>query len=307
LGNSKELVLVHREMERYSTDQRIDIMVTPQFYTMKKEILPVRYLYQAKRVAPSIFEGFLEEERAYEYVVFREEDAWVFIAYSPEEIRGFLETKGLSESSVSKLFFAQQAVNAFATPVKLSKKEVLVTIDGVVVMVPEILLSGEKTTIDFDRRFIPKSGFSLPGSSQVLIHSKEAILLTVVFTLFAGIFFVEGWRYSQNLETQQKEMRRLLESYPSLQSKLQRESVFLKYNMIDMQERKKREMIKKLASMIFKGVTLTAYHMNEKKFTLTLSCKDMKVSQKVRALAKKFHLAVESDKGSNILVIKGSL
>jgi len=102
-------------------------------------------------------------------------------------------------------------------------------------------------------------------------------------------------------------MQELLEAYPALQSKLQRDSIALKYRTIDGKERKKRETVKTLAGMIFKGVTLTSYHMDEKRFKVLFSCANDKVAKKVREMAGKSAFNVTSAKGSNIVVIEGKV
>ena len=307
MGSNKELLLVHREMTSISLDQSINVMLTPQFYTMKKEALPVKYLYQAKKIAPSLFEGLLEESGTYDYLVFKEKDTWVFIAYDSEEIRSFLSTKGIREEYVSKVFFAQQAADAFQKPVMLSENEVLMTIGGVVTVIPKSVLADEFQTTEFNESFTPSSGVTIQGAHTSFIGKKEAIILASVFTIFAVAFFVEGWQYSRSLKVQQQEMQELLEAYPALQSKLQRESIALKYKTIDSKERKKRETIKALAEMIFKGVTLTSYHMNEKHFKLVFSCANDKIAKKVQEMARKLSFKVSSDQGSNIVVIEGQV
>ncbi len=307
MGSNKELLLVHRGMEKVSLDHSVNVMLTPQFYTMKKEELPIKYLYQAKKIAPSLFNGLLDEDGSYEHFVFKEGGRWVFIAYDPEEIRAFLLSKGIAAEHVSMLFFAQQALQAFEHPVVLSDKEVLTAIDDTVVLVPKSALSEGQSQARFDESFTPKSGVSLPGKAHTLISKKEAMLLTAIFTIFAAVFFIEGWQYSRSLKVQAQEMEELLEAYPALQSKMQRESIALKYRTIDSKERKKRETIKTLAAMIFKGVTLTAYHMDEKRFKATFACDNTKIAAKVTSLAKRANYKVTGSKGSNIVTIEGEV
>ncbi|AKF23994.1 hypothetical protein YH65_00135 [Sulfurovum lithotrophicum] len=306
-GSNKEMLLVHRGMKPLSLDHSVNVMLTPQFYTMRKEALPVKYLYQARKIAPSLFDGLLDEKGSYEYFVFKEKENWVFIAYDPEEIREFLLSKGISAEHLSKVFFAQQAAEALEKPVILSDKEALMTIDGTVTLVPKGILAADLQTTQFDMSFTPSSGVTLEGAHTSLIGKKEAIVLTVVFSIFAVVFFIEGWQYSRSLESQKQEMQELLESYPALQSQMQRESIALKYRTIDSKERKKRETVKMLSSMIFKGVTLTSYHMDEKRFKALFSCVDDKVANKVKEMAKKSRLNVTSTKGSNIVTVEGKV
>jgi len=82
--------------------ETVNVMVTPQFYTLKKEALPVKYAYQAKKIAPSLFDGLLEEDGNYEYMVSKEEEDWVFIAYDIKKITDFLALKGIKTNSKRK-------------------------------------------------------------------------------------------------------------------------------------------------------------------------------------------------------------
>jgi hypothetical protein len=86
MGNNKELLLAHTSMKHVTLSDAVNVMLTPQFYTLKKEALPLKYSYQAQRIAPSLFDGLLEEGKHYDYMVWREEEKWVFLAYDLEMI-----------------------------------------------------------------------------------------------------------------------------------------------------------------------------------------------------------------------------
>ena len=102
-------------------------------------------------------------------------------------------------------------------------------------------------------------------------------------------------------------MQELLEAYPSLQSKYTRDSIVAKYKTIDTAERKKREIIKTVSGMIFKGVTLTSLDIDEKKYIVQFSCKDAQVAKRVQSLAKKNKLNTSLIAGSHDLKMEGAL
>jgi hypothetical protein len=308
MGNNKELILVHTSMKPVTLSHAVNVMLTPQFYTLKKEVLPLNYAYQAKRIAPSLFEGLVEEGRDYEYMVWKEEEAWVFLAYDLEMITTFLERKGFALENVSKIFFAQQAVDLFDKPLLLGENEALVSLDNMIVLVPRGALGeDEGHSLVFNNSFTPKKGVMLHDAYGSVLSLKQASTLAAIFTLFAIMFFVEGWRYSDNAQAGETQMQELLEAYPSLQSKYTRDSIVTKYKTIDTAERKKRETIKMVSEMIFKGVTLTLLEMNEKGFSVQFSCKDAKVANRIKALAKKNNLNTSAIAGSNDLKIEGTL
>lgn len=308
MANNKELILVHTSMKPVTLSHAVNVMLTPQFYTLKKEVLPLNYAYQAKRIAPSLFEGLVEEGREYEYMVWKEEEAWVFLAYDLEMITAFLERKGFALENVSKIFFAQQAVDLFDKPLLLGENEALVALDNMIVLVPRVALGeDEGHSLVFDNSFTPKKGVMLHDAYGSVLSLKQASTLAAIFTLFAIMFFVEGSRYSNNAQVGEAQMQELLEAYPSLQSKYTRDSIVAKYKTIDTAERKKRETVKMVSGMIFKGVTLTSLELDEGSFKVQFSCKDAQVANRVKALAKKNNLSTTAIAGSNDLKIEGAL
>ena len=308
MGKNKALILVHTSMEEVTLSQDVNVMLTPQFYTLKKETLPVQYAYQAKRIAPSLFEGLLEEGKAYEYMVWKEEEEWVFLAYDLEMITAFLERKGFALEHVSKLFFAQQSADLFVSPLLLNGQEVLVSLDNVIVVVPRVALGdNDDASLVFDDSFTPKKGIMLQSAYGSILTLKQTAVLASVFVFMAFIFFAEGLRYSGNSKIIQTQMEELLEAYPSLSSKYTRDSIVSKYKTLDSIERKKRDTIKTLAGMIFKGVTLNSFEMDDKKFSVHFSCKDAQVFKRVKALAKKNNFNTVNVSRGHELKIEGSL
>ena len=307
MGNTKELLLAYPSMKQVTLSETVNVMLPPQFYTLKKEALPLRYAYQAKKIAPSLFDGLLEEGKQHEYMVWKEDEEWVFLAYELEKITAFLKSKGFTLEHVAKIFFVQQSAKMFDKPLLLGEYEALVSLDDIITVVPRNALTQEETPLKFDNSFMPKKGIALQGAYGSVISMKQASVLAVIFTLFAVIFFVEGSRYSSNAQAGEEQMQELLAAYPSLQSKYTRESIVNKYKNIDSAERKKREMVKSISGMIFKGVTLTSLEMNEKVLTAQFACKDDQVAKRVKALAKKNKLKASPITGSNDVKIEGAL
>jgi len=308
MGNNKELILVHSAMKHVTLSDEVNVMLTPQFYTLKKEALPVTYAYQAKKIAASLFDGLLEDGRKYDYMVWKEEEEWVFLAYDLEMITAFLERKGFTLGHVSKLFFVQQSVGLLDKPLAVGENSALVSLDHTAVIVPRIALGEDEGALSrFDNSFTPKRGVVLPGVHGSLFDVKQTAVLATVFGLFALMFFVEGWRYGNSTQADEAQIQELLEAHPSLNSKYTRDNIISKYKTLDARERKKRGIIKTLSGMIFKGVTLTSFDMDEKMFKVAFSCQNTQVAKRLKALAKKNKLNVSAIAGSNDVKIEGAL
>ncbi|CAA6828022.1 MAG: Unknown protein [uncultured Sulfurovum sp.] len=303
MRRNRELLLVHTAMNRVILDNPVNVMVTPQFYTLKKEPLPVKYAYQAKKIAPSLFEGLLEEGE-HEYSVFQENDMWVFVAYNMEKILDFLASKGVESDNVGKLYFAQQALDSFTRPMSLNESEALVVMDEVLVVVPTMVLGEDEfPTSYFDNQFTPKQGVTVKSNknpTESMVGDQQSWLLAGVFVLFAGMFFVEASRYQGGDASANEELETLYEAYPELASSYTRDDISQKYRTIDVNERKKREAIKSIGSMIFKGSTLTSLTVNEKGFTALFEYSNNDTSSRLKVLAKKKNFKVSEAKNSTL-------
>lgn len=296
LGDNKELVLTYLSMPKMSLQHSSDLLLTPQFYTLKKETLPIKYVYQARRIAPSIFEGMLEEDRAYEYFVYKENDQWVFIAYSLEEITAFLKSKEIEPEKVSKLFFAEQWISAFKKPYLLNEKEVLAVLDDTVVIVPRTAVGDGELNTSLDAQK-PSKGISLHSAYTSLLSFPQAVGFAVIFILFAALFFAEGLRYGGNAASGKEELESLIASNPSLESQYTRESIAKKYRTIDTTERKKREAVKTLIGMAYKGVELQELQIDEKRVRASYMIKKSRVRQRMESEAKKANYTVKKITG----------
>ena len=306
MGTTKDLILVYPSMDSMVLKERTNIMLTPQFYTLKKEALPVKYAYQAKKIAPSLFDGLLEDGKNYEYLVFKEEN-WVFIAYDVEGITDFLASKGIVPAMVAKLFFIEQAKHHLSSPLAIGEKEAVVLLDDSVVVVPKAALSDEEQPLlRFGKHFTPKKGVSMQGEMGSFLSKKHSYALAALFLLFAGMFWAEGLRYGDG-KSSQEELDTLYTTYPALQSSYTRKEVVSTYRTLDSSERKKRSAIKNISSVIFKGVTLSSLHMDDTKFKTTFLCVSKEVSKKLQALVKKYNYSVKPIKNSYNIEIEGTL
>lgn len=307
MAENNKLLVVYRDMPNNALTQEVDIILTPQFYTLKKETLPIKFGFQAKRIAASIFEGMLEEEKSYEYFVFKEGDAWVFIAYCMDDILHFLQSKEIDLSSVNRLFFAEQFVQNFQTPYRVNDENVLTVIDDTVVILPGAVMEDEPISSVFDPNTRPKKALRGSGASRVLFSTKQAMALAAIFMVMGCLYIVEGSRYTGSSGTVVQTYEALIRSNPALESQYKRRSILSKYQKIDSAERAKREMIKNLGRMITKGVTLESLKLDDKGFKAYLLVKDIRTGQKITSLAKSVHFKVSKPDSELGIYLEGAL
>ena len=219
----------------------------------------------------------------------------------------FYKVKAYEAEKVSKLFFAQQALHSFETPVPLGEKDALVTMQNVVVNIPKMALREGVSVHKVDESFTPKSGLTLNTSFHSFLSTKQTIALTTLFSIFALVFFVEGWKAGDSSNKIKVEINKLLEENPSLQSQYTRKSIAAKYKGIDRRERRKRDVIKTLAGMLFKGVKVDTFKMDEKTFMIRYHCSDAKVIKHLREIATKLGFSSVKTLTGNIVEIEEKL
>jgi len=286
MQSSKPLVLIHDDMDQIDEGKPIDIMLPPQFYTMKRQEINIKYLYQAKRLAPSILENLLSDDIEYDYFVFRDEESWVFIAYSSVEVNDFLYSKGIDTTQISKLYFTQQSESKFNSAISLNNTEALGILNDIVTVIPKSLLSYDTKYQLFDDSFRPDIGISYGASADSMLTQKDSIILASIIILFALLFLVEGIRYSKVVADMDDEVSILFKEYPALQSQYARENIIKKYHKIDQVERKKREILKNLSHLIVPGVEVDSLLLEEDQLYVVFKTPDKQTLLRVETLAK---------------------
>jgi len=291
-SNSK--LLIHRDMKPVTLKKSIDIILTPQFYTFLREDLDLNFSYQAKQIAPSIFNDHVDSSVEYQYYVYKCDDQWCFFAYSIDEIDHFLESVGIEKHRVSKIYFAQQISEELQEPVLLSEKTVLKTIDGVVTVIPKRIMGGELAyqTLAVDKLKI-KGGVTMGASLNSFVSLKETIILSSLLFILGSVFMVEGNRIKSSIATQDAELTTLLDENPKYASSMLRKSILEKYQPIDTHERLKRESMKEISKLLSAKSQLKSLNINEKSITANITTANNTIKKQVKehAAAKKFKIS----------------
>jgi len=306
MGSNHTLILVYKSMHHQHQTGLVDVMLTPEFYVLKKEVLPVRYAYQAKKVAPALFDGLLDDD-GYDFFVYKEGEEWVFIAYHPEQIAAFLKRKGIEPAKVGKVYFAEQIVDKLEQPIRLGEKHMLMRLNDMAVVVPG---SGSEALPmqPFSQSFRPNKGVGIESaSSRSLFSKKEAVFLAVPFVIFGVLWIAEGVHMKKAGGKDTQKLMSLYEENPALQSSYARESILSKYRTVDTLERKKRELLKKVAKSIFKGVTLTEAEVDDTHYKFTFSLAKESTQKRLEKVLKENGLSPKKGQKSKEVIVEGAL
>jgi len=285
-------LFIHRNMKPVTVLNSVEIILTPQFYTFLRENLEIRFAYQAKQIAQSLFDDYLDGSKSYQYHVYKCQNDWCFFAYNIEEIDSFLESIGIERHRVSKIYFAQQLEEQLIEPIKLSDTQVLQTIDGTVTLIPSKLMKANTT---YNRAFSIEeqkltSGISMGASLDSFISLKETIILSSLFLILGTVFIIEGSRIKSSISTNEETLSKLFEQYPKYTSLRLRENILSKYKPIDKNERIKRQYVQDISKLLSGESQLEDLELTPKIVKATIKTANSNIANQVKrnAKAKKF-------------------
>ncbi len=285
LDTKAPLILLYRDIPSLPDAPRYDLMLSPQFYVMKREALPVKYPFQAKKLAPSILDD-LTGEGTFTYEAFPEGDTWVFLAYDLPRLADFLERRGGSIDRVRRIYFAEQAKEKFLPPVELNEREVLALVNDTVTVVPRQLISETDGFSVFDETFRPEKHFSFKRSYNSVLDTRMTVVLAVLLGLLGVAYVAEGYRYQKALADADARLETLLEANPSLRGAYAREAIHKKYRAINAQQRAIRDRLKDISHLTGKEVQIDALAVDTKGYRMRLSLPDNpKTVASLKALA----------------------
>jgi len=237
-------------MEPVTLEHSVEIILTPEFYTLIREELDIKFAYQAKQIAESLFDDYLDAKE-YQYHVTKHENYWYFYAYNIEEIETFIESIGIEKHRVSKIYFAQELKYELEEPIQLSSSTLLQTIEGIVTLIPAQLMDSNVSiqTLNLETLKL-NAGVSMGASYTSLVSLKETILLSSLFIILGTVFIFEGNRIKSSIAKENSELNELLSSDSSYGSKMIRENILEKYRPIDKIERAKRQTFQNLSKVL---------------------------------------------------------
>jgi len=278
-----------------SLDQNsIDIILTPNFYTFIREELDLKFNYQAKQIAESLFDDYVTDSHEYQYHVYKCDQHWCFIAYNINEIDTFLTSVGIEKHQVSKIYFTQQLLDLIEFPILLDEESVLENIDNTITLVPKFLMNPaiEYAPLDMSS-FKLKGGATMSSSLNSYVSLKETLMLGSIFCILGTVSILEGNRIKASISKEDAKLTELLDENPRYTSSLSRQSILEKYKPIDQIERAKRSTIKDISKLLSNKSQLKLLSIEKNRIKAEIITNNQRINKQVKehARAKKFKVS----------------
>jgi len=287
-----------------ASDKKYHIVLSPTLYWIKREKLPLKYIYEVKKIAPTLFEEVLPEGE-YSFYVYKEEDAFILFAYKDRELLDLLEEKGITSTNIATISFAQTALVDDGA-VEVNDTEVIIKKDGLVISLPSSWFPEKKPLKEVALK--PANYTIHLEQFSHFIDRKTLYKLGIILFLFICIVAAEYYYYSKSLMqiTQQKEA--LFKEYKLKPTVMQNEAILQSYKKVAQQQTKLRKRLDDvLHANLKKGEKLTA--VQYKKGVLELTFEGLKKSDIPRVLSTlyKEKLPVKVSQSADKIHVKVSL
>ncbi|WP_304546061.1 hypothetical protein [Sulfurimonas microaerophilic] len=276
---------------------KVDIILSPSLYWVKKLSLPVKYARDAKKLLPSLFEDNLPQGN-YSYVVFKEGEEFLAFAYEDKKIIEELGKKDIPVSTIKNVYFAQTEL-LDAVPCKINEKEVLIVDNDLVFIAPSRWIETAKE-LSLDNLKLSKKTIKLQQFSHIIDNNslyKIAALLGV-FILLLG---VEAFITMQKIESVNIQKEKLFDEYKLYPTMMQNRSVLQEYETTFEKQTKLREIVADFLKLkLTKEQKITKIAYKNKVLSVNISGLDEASSKKVLQSLQNYKAALSSSfKGKN--------
>lgn len=170
------------------------IILSPQFYWVKRVELPVTSEYKAKKLAPSVFEGSLPHDR-FEYSAKFEKDrgTFILIAFNKEDIYAEIKKKFFSSAKISGIYFAQYELGNLDTCIAIDDVISLGNVDGLLIQVPSRCVQSD----DNIKKYLPKVKLSSKkiNYENITTNSADINLFLPYFVMFSLLILSQLFSY----------------------------------------------------------------------------------------------------------------
>jgi len=176
-----------------------DVILSPEFYWVKKVELPVKKISAARKLAESIFEGSLPDgEFAYE--VSKAGDDFVIIAYDKEGISKEIAEKFTKDAKVSSIYFAQNEFADLEECCGIDRNSSLVNLNGLIMQVPRVCTESKREIDSYlNNKKLTNKKISLGVLSSDVVGTKELYLFATGVVILLVAFGLDWYNYKRAL------------------------------------------------------------------------------------------------------------
>ncbi len=245
LVSSKETqkIFLTTNTKAINLSTKIDIIVSPEFYWIRKFEIPVKSEAQARHVLPTLFEDIVDDITSLSYHVVKiEENLFLCFAYNNKKIYEAIKKSNIPVSNINSLYFAQNECKSFNS-FEVDNQKYMYTSEGILIKVPNKLLQ-EVVPLEKVINSINLSSHKLKIKLyNDVISSKFYYTLFTIFGILILMNVIKYFSYSNGINELEEKIVKVKRINNLPGTMIQTNSILKKYDSIVSKENKKREAI----------------------------------------------------------------
>lgn len=249
-NKNRKAIFLDPNGEKFELEEKVDVILSPSLYWVKKMPLPVKNVREAKKLLPSIFDDTLTEGH-YNYSVYKQEDEFVIFAYDDRVILATLAEKGISSANLGEVHFAQSELSSTEGALKINETQSIYVKDEIVILLPSgwIEESGELNLEDIT---LSKHTIALAQFGH-LIDNKSIYKITAVLVVMIALVITELFITSKKVDeiiTLKEELFTKAKLQPTM---FQNKAMLKKYTSLHTEQTQLRDVMGTIISLKLKN------------------------------------------------------
>lgn len=283
---------------------KLNIILSPSLYWVKKLSLPIDNLREVKKLLPSIFEESIPDGN-YSYMVYRQGDEFFAFAYDDKLIIDLLAQKGITSANIAGVYLAQSELDGVQMPANIDENYALQVKDGIVILIPSSWVKNSNNlniheiTLSKHKLYLKEYGHIVDSSSIY----KVMAMLGVFILIFAAKYIIT----ERKIDDLQSKKSELFSKYHLQPTMMQNRSVLETYKGIYQKQSKAREVMAYLLDLRLQPAQkLLSIEIKERSLLSTFDIADGSAQNIIADLSSK-KLSLQTEIKDKILYVKVAL
>jgi hypothetical protein len=251
-------------MPHVELEEKVNVILSPSLYWVKKLPLPIKYLRDVKKILPSIFEDVLPVGN-YNYSAYKSGEEFFVFAYEDKLILDTLMQKGVSVSNIANVYFAQSEFAELEGAVEVNETQSMCLKDEILILVPSAFVD-ESKPLDAESVVLSGHTISLAQFGHI-VDTKSLYKIAGVFIVLIVLLAVEWFVTAQKINEIEELKSALFEKEGTKSTMFENNAILKKQKTIYEKQTKLRESVSLiLSAKLAKNETLQELSLKNKSF-----------------------------------------
>ncbi|MEA1983381.1 MAG: hypothetical protein U9N39_07545 [Campylobacterota bacterium] len=268
-----------KEEFSYDKTKKVNIILSPSLYWVKKMTLPVGSVREVKKLLPSIFEDSLPEGH-YSYTAYKSGEEFMLFAYEDKKILSLLAQHSIAPANIASIRFAQSEFKELSSAFCINEKQCMYMKDELLVLAPSAWIS-QKEKLNLEELKLSNHTIKLQQFGHI-VDNGSLYKVGAILGVLALILLVEIFITSSKKESITQAREELFSKYKLQSTMMQNRSSLSKYSKIHKRQTKFRENISYFLSLkLNKDQKISLIEYKDNLLSITLSGVDTTSAQKI--------------------------